>query len=173
MLGIPSWFLALYRSCHNVESICCSGGSDKQLITPLHEVTSALLRSLPNSNRQLLDAPSPRRGIKRSHLNYESCGTHPCSEQHRDQLRFDKCSRTLTSAAQLNGEKSRHNWKTMARTIIILLAALACFSLVVSSTETCYPDLLDVDAEELVAGLESGAWTSVDLTKVNCLTDFI
>jgi hypothetical protein len=29
-----------------------------------------------------------------------------------------------------------------------------------------YPDLLDVGAEELIAGLESGAWTSVDLTKV-------
>jgi len=29
----------------------------------------------------------------------------------------------------------------------------------------CYPDLLEAGAEELVAGLESGAWTSVDLTK--------
>lgn len=33
-------------------------------------------------------------------------------------------------------------------------------------TKECYPDLLDTGAEELVAGLESGAWTSVDLTKV-------
>jgi amidase len=32
----------------------------------------------------------------------------------------------------------------------------------------CYPDLLEVGAEELIAGLESGAWTSVDLTKVCC-----
>ncbi|CZR62918.1 related to amidase [Phialocephala subalpina] len=30
---------------------------------------------------------------------------------------------------------------------------------------SCYPDLLEVGAEELIAGLESGAWTSVDLTK--------
>lgn len=40
-------------------------------------------------------------------------------------------------------------------------------------TDTCvaqrhyYPDLLDVGAEELVTGLENGAWTSVDLTKVH------
>jgi amidase len=33
-----------------------------------------------------------------------------------------------------------------------------------------YPDLLDVGAEELIAGLENGAWTSVDLTKV-CYRD--
>ena len=35
---------------------------------------------------------------------------------------------------------------------------------------SCCPDLLDADAETLVAGLESGAWTSVDLTKA-CLHD--
>jgi hypothetical protein len=29
-----------------------------------------------------------------------------------------------------------------------------------------YPDLLDVGVEELVAGLERGAWTSMQLTKV-------
>jgi len=33
----------------------------------------------------------------------------------------------------------------------------------------CYPDLLEVGAEELVAGLESGAWTSVELTKAYIL----
>jgi hypothetical protein len=32
----------------------------------------------------------------------------------------------------------------------------------------CYPDLAEVEVEELVSGLESGAWTSVDLTKVCC-----
>jgi hypothetical protein len=31
-----------------------------------------------------------------------------------------------------------------------------------------YPDLLHADAEDLVAGLESGRWTSVDLVKVDC-----
>jgi len=36
-----------------------------------------------------------------------------------------------------------------------------------SAKASCYPDLLDTDVEELVAGLESGVWTSVDLTKVN------
>ena len=36
----------------------------------------------------------------------------------------------------------------------------------ITAQSPCYPDLLDVGAEELVAGLESGAWTSVDLTKV-------
>jgi hypothetical protein len=39
--------------------------------------------------------------------------------------------------------------------------------IVTAAKASHYPDLLDVDAEELVAGLESGAWTSVDLTKVN------
>ena len=29
-----------------------------------------------------------------------------------------------------------------------------------------YPDLLDAELEELVAGLESKSWTSVDSTKV-------
>jgi amidase len=32
----------------------------------------------------------------------------------------------------------------------------------------CYPDLAEVGVEELISGLESGAWTSVDLTKVCC-----
>jgi hypothetical protein len=31
---------------------------------------------------------------------------------------------------------------------------------------SCYPDLLEAGVEELVAGLERGAWSSVDLTKV-------
>ncbi|KAK6580222.1 hypothetical protein PZA11_007244 [Diplocarpon coronariae] len=34
---------------------------------------------------------------------------------------------------------------------------------------TCYPDLLSAGAEELVAGLESGAWSSVDLTRAYIL----
>jgi hypothetical protein len=39
-------------------------------------------------------------------------------------------------------------------------------SFLIAGYPTSYPDLLDVGAEELVAGLESGAWTSVKLTKV-------
>lgn len=39
-------------------------------------------------------------------------------------------------------------------------------NLIGSTVYSQYPDLLDVGAEELVSGLESGAWTSVDLTKV-------
>jgi hypothetical protein len=31
---------------------------------------------------------------------------------------------------------------------------------------SCYPDLLEAGVEELVAGLENRAYTSVDLTKV-------
>jgi hypothetical protein len=38
-----------------------------------------------------------------------------------------------------------------------------------SAQFSCYPDLLEAAAEELVAGLESGAWASVDLTKVRPL----
>ena len=32
----------------------------------------------------------------------------------------------------------------------------------------CYPDLAEVGVEELISGLESGTWTSVELTKVCC-----
>lgn len=38
-----------------------------------------------------------------------------------------------------------------------------------TASSPCYPDLLDVGAEELIAGLENGAWSSVDLTKVGSL----
>lgn len=37
-----------------------------------------------------------------------------------------------------------------------------------ASADACpeYPDLLKVDAEALIDGLENGRWTSVDLVKV-------
>ncbi|KUJ09306.1 amidase [Mollisia scopiformis] len=58
---------------------------------------------------------------------------------------------------------------TMLFKVVSLLLLLSLSKLVWSKTfpagATYYPDLLEVGAEELVAGLESGAWTSVDLTK--------
>ncbi|TVY62812.1 putative amidase [Lachnellula suecica] len=62
----------------------------------------------------------------------------------------------------------------MAMMILFLLAFTTLSCLVTNSLgntieTSCYPDLLDVGSEELVAGLESGAWTSVDLTKAYIL----
>jgi amidase len=64
----------------------------------------------------------------------------------------------------------------MALKAAILLTLLSFSTLGLSTASrafrgdaSCYPDLLEVGAEELVAGLESGAWTSVDLTKAYIL----
>lgn len=40
-----------------------------------------------------------------------------------------------------------------------------------SDSTAIYPDLLEADAEQIVVGLESGFWTSVDLTKVNLILE--
>ncbi|CZS91484.1 hypothetical protein WAI453_011713 [Rhynchosporium graminicola] len=62
----------------------------------------------------------------------------------------------------------------MAIKVFVLFVVLALTKVGWSSQKLyqrtpSYPDLLDVGAEELVAGLECGAWSSVDLTKAYLL----
>jgi amidase len=68
------------------------------------------------------------------------------------------------------------NWLSMTLKVAAFLALLTFSTLGLSTARRtvhevaeCYPDLLEVGAEELVAGLESGAWTSVELTKAYIL----
>ncbi|KAE9365213.1 glutamyl-tRNA amidotransferase subunit A [Stipitochalara longipes BDJ] len=58
--------------------------------------------------------------------------------------------------------------------VLLVLISLSTLGLSVAQDAfyegaTCYPNLLEVGAEELIAGLESGAWTSMDLTKAYLL----
>jgi len=48
---------------------------------------------------------------------------------------------------------------------ILAIVALGASRPASSTNGAVYPDLIEVGVEELIAGLESGAWTSVDLTK--------
>jgi len=68
------------------------------------------------------------------------------------------------------------SWLSMTLKAAAFLALLTFGTLGLSTARCtvhevagCYPDLLEVGAEELVAGLESGAWTSVELTKAYIL----
>ncbi|KAF4632066.1 hypothetical protein G7Y89_g6063 [Cudoniella acicularis] len=60
---------------------------------------------------------------------------------------------------------SRIGSATMA-SLLVSLAALSCFFAKSMGKSPPFPDLLNARADELVAGLERGAWSSVDLIKV-------
>ncbi|KAL2062102.1 hypothetical protein VTL71DRAFT_6368 [Oculimacula yallundae] len=57
------------------------------------------------------------------------------------------------------------SFKIFGLVVLLSLTRVGWSSPKICPQSPLYPDLLDAGAEELVAGLESGAWSSVDLTK--------
>ncbi|RFU26394.1 hypothetical protein B7463_g9948, partial [Scytalidium lignicola] len=61
--------------------------------------------------------------------------------------------------------------KIIGWTFTFVIAVVVWFTRMTNKTHPSYPDLLEATAEQLVAGLESGAWTSVDLTTASSISE--
>jgi hypothetical protein len=168
--------LAVWRSF----AVCFLVLSDQQLVT-LSEKKMSLGSKLPSLLRKLYR----RRGCGEAILK----GSRPTFIPKS--LNGDHKLRLGDFVGEEKVSNACYHWAIMAFRFTILLSLLAFLTQGWSSppgysgflppssqradtyplTEksTYYPDLLEAGVEQLVAGLESGAWTSVDLTKVRSM----
>ncbi|KAH8816835.1 glutamyl-tRNA amidotransferase subunit A [Xylogone sp. PMI_703] len=96
-------------------------------------------------------------------MGTRSRGTRPAtnSKNEKDLLKDTK----PTPDAKAQRSSLGFSFKTIVSSILILIfASVIWYSRVINISQQSYPDLLEANVEELVAGLRSGAWTSVDLT---------
>lgn len=124
-----------------------------------------ITQDIPNWMRKLVQDVRNNKKLTTSGANIEL---------QSEKERFLVVEDSYISRAEQSSVIHSFNWRVMSFKLFIAFALL-CLSKVGLSAprlytqSPCYPDLLDVGAEELVAGLESGAWTSVDLTKAYLL----
>ncbi|KAK0105226.1 hypothetical protein ONS96_004626 [Cadophora gregata f. sp. sojae] len=124
-----------------------------------------IVQGIPNWMRKLVE--DARNNIKPTTSGADIA---PQSEKESFLGREDSYVLRVEELAVVN----LYNWTAMSFKLLVVIALL-CLSKVgwsaprLHTQSPSYPDLIDVGAEELIAGLESGAWTSVDLTKAYLL----
>jgi hypothetical protein len=173
-----SW-ISIWGDSINLEWLYCLVLTEQQLIVALVEMTGLSISTklgdlYPNACGYAINDQDSRKSV-------------PSSINSGDQGLPEKVFNKGKSVRRPESDKSpywtnKHFKMALLLPLFLAFIALSCsspqswskcsrhhaevLSDFVLDGRTVYPDLLDVDSEELIAGLESGAFTSVDLTKV-------
>ena len=117
-----------------------------------------------------------RQLLQRSKYPFKRSPESASSSDEKHQAQGAEHSRKSESSINSNSTDFFNNWLSMVLKAVFLLVLVSLATLGVCPAKAAinndangYPDLLEVGAEELIAGLESGAWTSVDLTNAYLL----